>query len=244
MLRPVLPSRFETVPPSAVPVLEPSMDPAAQGREAMLTPSRPVDRKSAPEQDPFSSSFPDSEPGTRRRATANPRRSASEHCRQREIDTIGMSHRRTAGAQPQGVAPAITSMPGAKEIAEPTAGGQGAQRQAHQPFPAIPVEKVIQPARIVRSANVMAEQVRVASPVAAGMDEHPSSFPGRTERSDNVRPRSSARTPPPEPSVHVTIGRIEVRAVMQPSPPAKTNPPPRPKLSLDDYLKQRDEVKP
>jgi len=45
----------------------------------------------------------------------------------------------------------------------------------------------------------------------------------------------------PAPAIHVTIGRVEVRAHFA-SPPAPSAPPPRPTsvLSLDDYLKQRD----
>jgi hypothetical protein len=50
-------------------------------------------------------------------------------------------------------------------------------------------------------------------------------------------------TPAPQqaPTVHVTIGRIEVRAITPLSPPAPSAAPaqPGPQLSLDDYLKQR-----
>jgi hypothetical protein len=44
--------------------------------------------------------------------------------------------------------------------------------------------------------------------------------------------------------VHISIGRIEVRAVTPPAQPAARTPPaPRPKLSLDEYLRQRNEGK-
>jgi hypothetical protein len=44
-----------------------------------------------------------------------------------------------------------------------------------------------------------------------------------------------------EPSaIHVTIGRIEVRAVMQQVATPKTESPAAPRLSLEDYLKQRN----
>ncbi|GEM_PF-6406544 len=45
------------------------------------------------------------------------------------------------------------------------------------------------------------------------------------------------------PSVRVTIGRVEVRAVMNQSPKPKPREQPQPKLKLDDYLKQRSEGK-
>jgi hypothetical protein len=42
------------------------------------------------------------------------------------------------------------------------------------------------------------------------------------------------------PVVRVTIGRIEVRAVMQAPPSAKRDSPPSPSLTLDDYLKRHN----
>ena len=49
----------------------------------------------------------------------------------------------------------------------------------------------------------------------------------------------------PAPTIQVTIGRIEVRAITLPAPPAPRFKParPGPALSLDDYLKQRNEGK-
>lgn len=49
------------------------------------------------------------------------------------------------------------------------------------------------------------------------------------------------RTPSATPTIKVTIGRIDVRAVMQKaeSTPVRRVVSPKPKLSLDDYLKQR-----
>jgi hypothetical protein len=44
-----------------------------------------------------------------------------------------------------------------------------------------------------------------------------------------------------EPVINVTIGRIEVRAIKQQKPPPPRRfVPPKPKLSLDDYLEQRN----
>lgn len=40
--------------------------------------------------------------------------------------------------------------------------------------------------------------------------------------------------------VHVTIGRIDVRAVMPPPLPVKSPSPPAPQLSLDEYLRQHN----
>ena len=49
----------------------------------------------------------------------------------------------------------------------------------------------------------------------------------------------------PVPTINVTIGRIEVRAVHQPAPARPPVAEPRaPLLSLDDYLKQREGERP
>jgi hypothetical protein len=50
---------------------------------------------------------------------------------------------------------------------------------------------------------------------------------------------SSSNEPP---AIHVTIGRVEVRAIMaQPEPPKRSAPPPAtPRISLEEYLKQRN----
>lgn len=45
----------------------------------------------------------------------------------------------------------------------------------------------------------------------------------------------------PGPTIHISIGRIEVRAVTPAGqPPVRQAPPPRPKLTLDEYLRQRN----
>ena len=50
-----------------------------------------------------------------------------------------------------------------------------------------------------------------------------------------------APTTPAQPSINVTIGRIDVRAMPSPtSAPTPAKSAPKPQLSLDDYLKQRN----
>jgi hypothetical protein len=58
---------------------------------------------------------------------------------------------------------------------------------------------------------------------------------------EQVEGRRSTQPPPSPPSVRVIIGRVEVRAV-QPSEPPKARPssgPRGPRVTLDDYLKER-----
>jgi hypothetical protein len=52
-------------------------------------------------------------------------------------------------------------------------------------------------------------------------------------------PVAAAVHPRPEPSVQVTIGRVEVRAIFPEAPPARIPAPrARPTVSLDEYLKR------
>jgi hypothetical protein len=58
---------------------------------------------------------------------------------------------------------------------------------------------------------------------------------------EQVEGRRSTQPPPSPPSVRVIIGRVEVRAVQPPEPPEARSPngPRSPRLTLDDYLKER-----
>jgi hypothetical protein len=58
--------------------------------------------------------------------------------------------------------------------------------------------------------------------------------PERQNSFSQIEPR------PPAPTIHVTIGRVEVRAIQSAAPGPKSAKPAPPKLSLDDYLQKRD----
>lgn len=93
---------------------------------------------------------------------------------------------------------------------------------------------------------------------AGGPWQEPAEPPQRAARAPliakNVRRAVSAPSRPPEesrlartepasiePSVHVRIGRIDVRAVMEPPPaPPPQRLPRRPRLDLEEYLRQRN----
>ncbi|HEV2844921.1 MAG TPA: hypothetical protein VG477_08755, partial [Thermoanaerobaculia bacterium] len=67
--------------------------------------------------------------------------------------------------------------------------------------------------------------VQILQPQITFLDRDP--FP--------VRPEPSA----PEPVIHVTIGRIEVRATPAPKAPARERQAARPPVDLEEYLRQR-----
>jgi hypothetical protein len=74
-------------------------------------------------------------------------------------------------------------------------------------------------------------------PAIRKLDDRPSDRRGAIERADNIgKPDYAAESPAP--TVHVTIGRIEVRAT--PAPPAPA-PKPRstPAMTLEEYLQRR-----
>jgi len=83
--------------------------------------------------------------------------------------------------------------------------------------------------RSVEPANL--QPVTGAKPVASG----PSTPIGRKP----AEAQTKLAPPVSTPEIHVTIGRIEVRAISSPAPVQA--PPRKPELSLDDYLRTRNQ---
>lgn len=84
-----------------------------------------------------------------------------------------------------------------------------------------------------RAAPVQASKTSGARPIS------PDRRPDLKVKS-SPDPFTSADDSPSAGAIYVTIGRIEVRAIHPPAEPAPPRPPPKPTLSLDDYLKQRN----
>jgi hypothetical protein len=106
--------------------------------------------------------------------------------------------------------------------------------------PVLPRQTRIAPSRIEAASPPGGSLLPPPTPVFAA----PRSAPAR-DRSDHaatIRPRPAAaanRTPATsEPVVHVSIGRLEVRAAPAAATPPRRRVEPRP-ASLDDYLRQR-----
>lgn len=82
------------------------------------------------------------------------------------------------------------------------------------------------PPPVLRTAALASQK---KSPIVVHPEIKPAAFP-------SIPPTSSGEPP----AIHVTIGRVEVRAIMAPTAPPKIAAPPTPKISLEGYLKQRN----
>jgi hypothetical protein len=100
----------------------------------------------------------------------------------------------------------------------------------------VPKEEVIRPDRVdapARRQNVPFLQPRAEKPAA------PKDRREQIERPGIAQPMPVASLSA-APAIQVTIGRVEIRATHPPSPPKPLPASPRkPKLSLDEYLRQR-----
>jgi hypothetical protein len=97
----------------------------------------------------------------------------------------------------------------------------------------------VQAARAASAENAAAEHVFEAGPMPSAVTQHALRGVG-PEFSSALLPRPvRAEVSPAPPSVQVTIGRVEVRAILTPPVPPQRRPPARPRLSLDEYLRQR-----
>jgi hypothetical protein len=109
------------------------------------------------------------------------------------------------------------------------------QHQVHPDIPRVQTAESWPPVTTQREQSPRQRAHPMAPlPAIAGPQATP-----RIEFAASAAVQSPARELPP--TIRVTIGRIEVRAVMPPSPPApgSTSARPGPALSLDAYLQQR-----
>ena len=100
------------------------------------------------------------------------------------------------------------------------------------------------------AAETSRERKRIVVPVTLshGEEGHPTNtreiFEPFSERGDSRLPRRDfsavdQRSSNSAPTIRVTIGRVEVRAVQSPPPRPKQAKPEPPKLSLEEYLRKR-----
>jgi hypothetical protein len=134
------------------------------------------------------------------------------------------------------LAPEPSSLPGpVQSLSEPRADRGGAAEPA-KPVPvepAMPGRETLPPETPPPAAQAL--PTREGATIVARPRTRLAQ-PAEPVPAEGKQPVSGPESPP---TIRVTIGRVEVRAVMPPAP--EPAPPPRhaPRLSLDDYLKQR-----
>jgi hypothetical protein len=101
-----------------------------------------------------------------------------------------------------------------------------------------PVTPVAEPARRATEIAPRDGEVQPKLPVPDGVREARAIVPAVVRAPATAPAPSRASAPPAETTVHVTIGRIEVRAVAE-AANRRPEPKPSPVMSLEDYLRSR-----
>lgn len=145
--------------------------------------------------------------------------------------------------------PALAAPRQSPVIERPAAATQARQPQADPPAPVQPRQTRVAPDRQQATPPLAGGSLRPSStPVFSTQAPAASAPPARAAHAA-TRPRlatraDSQREAAPDPVVHVSIGRLEVRAAAAPVAAPRRRDAPRPS-SLDDYLRQRgDKVAP
>jgi len=94
------------------------------------------------------------------------------------------------------------------------------------------------PVRVSRDQESAPERIEKALRAASIDDKKPAAVL-QPSMIANSRPSPRPEPPAAEPVIHVTIGRIEVRATPAPKAPARERQAARPPVDLEEYLRQR-----
>jgi len=136
----------------------------------------------------------------------------------------------STSAEPQGAVEFEQARPGARidrdAVEAPSSHGSVWQ--------APPAAKMEPPARPIGASDLDASST--AGRVEVGSDLGPRTAPDLGVRREAV--------PPARPTVQVSIGRIEVRAVRPPPAPPVPHAPVGPRVSLEEYLQERNGGRP
>lgn len=111
------------------------------------------------------------------------------------------------------------------------------------------------PLRIERETRARVPETRAAAPDLRPAKSPVAALPAKPQRPELPHTRQAAQAKPlaaggaqfsraePTPEVHITIGRIEVRAMMAAAPATPRVERRTPQVSLEEYLRQREGVR-
>jgi hypothetical protein len=247
-VRPVLPSRFEaglSARAAAEPLLETEVEaPARAPRERPPALAPAAREPPTPPPDPQQLSAPE-------RRAHEPRELVNDISRTVKEEIHDVERVRETLIEER--APRTPELRAVREIEMPARAPppQRLSRDEHRPSPRLPTAPAeLRVERVEHSAPptlfTPPEQRPMLSPARVVPIEAPRP---REKRSESraiappiaARPAQRPAVEPEPPVIHVSIGRIEVRAVAPAAPtPQRPRPPLEPRLSLDEYLRRRD----
>lgn len=225
-------AELEVPPPVAHPFLahEPSREPAKLRANVVSTPLKlPPRDLIAP------SALPESVSAALNRSTAQPLAPAILRTKRENPERVSSEKREAKTAAPR-ESHDTTEAQTKSERVELREAKTAAPRESHETTESRPKSVRVEPGSQAKSIRVEPASSRISdsAPRATAAIEPPGTR--RFEFARHIPPARVAT--PPEPTIQVTIGRIEVRAV---SPQASTpkERPASPVMSLNDYLRQR-----
>ena len=224
----------------------------AEGIDANLDPKASFGPLASPAAAPFLSRNPRDAAGT-----------SGERDAPRGVSTVGDAAYRSAAKSPHGgLGGEVSEATGQNEPARALPGGspspgggwvedgregQGVRTPsdtARASFAAVPPPALATQASLTEEAPerrqpIVPRTVARAEPVLRWPDSPRSDVPSGEVRAPARH--EAGPSPDAEPTVRVTIGRIEVRAVAPATPPAPAARPAGPRLTLEEYVRRRNE---
>jgi hypothetical protein len=249
MLQPRLPSRFENHAlmdrPSALPPF-PEENPVYKESSESVTAFAPLTNREQPRAIPSAQdAMPHERPAS---ATATLKNGASARKKRMTEDIVSAAAGTDSGEHRIDSPLRVSAPPGqgADGISEQGAYNLRRDSQTREASLALSGTRIIRPAVTLRPTATTAETehrhgATANTPLREG---NPSFIPRRSGLTGNTAFPAAGESAPEPPAIQVTIGRIDVRAIMQPAAsPPKRKATATSSVSLNDYLKQRNEAK-
>jgi len=158
-------------------------------------------------------------------------------------DEAAQRHARKSSTQDRDPKDHLTSeITPMRTLTDEPQGAESRQTVSIHPLPPPTPNATLPPAPLVNARPGLttndADQSRRANIQPLTIRPHVARPDGAPPRANEAADETTGETAAPV--IRVTIGRIDVRAVNAPAPPARRQTPSAPKLSLDEYLRSRN----